>query len=58
MISKEFLNMLACPICKKPIEESGDELICKNCKKAFPVQNGIPVMLPEKARDINNGGTS
>lgn len=50
--------MMACPICKKPIEESGDELICKNCKKAFPVQNGIPVMLPEKARDINNGGTS
>ncbi len=53
MINKELLNILACPICKQPIEEKGDELVCHACKKAYPVNNGIPVMLVENARDLN-----
>ncbi|HQP92141.1 MAG TPA: Trm112 family protein [Candidatus Omnitrophota bacterium] len=54
MLPKKLLDLLACPICKKPIEEIGDELVCRNCKKGFPVKEGIPVLLTEKARDISS----
>ncbi|MBI5206672.1 MAG: Trm112 family protein [Candidatus Firestonebacteria bacterium] len=51
MLDKKLLDILACPICKKeliyaPLQE---KLICKNCKKVYPVQEEIPVMLEEEA---------
>ena len=54
MLNKELLEILACPICKKSIKEEGNELICANCKKAYPVRDGIPVMLIDEARDIKD----
>ncbi|HAJ56234.1 MAG TPA: hypothetical protein DCL35_00505 [Candidatus Omnitrophica bacterium] len=54
MLNKELLEILACPVCKQAIEEKGDELICHNCKKAYPVRDGIPVMLIEEAREVKN----
>jgi uncharacterized protein YbaR (Trm112 family) len=52
MIDKELLEILACPICKQGIEEKNDELICARCQKAYPIREGIPVMLIEEARDL------
>ena len=52
MIDKNLLEILACPICKKGLEPKNDELICRLCKKAYPIQQGIPVMLIEKARNL------
>ncbi|MDR2365085.1 MAG: Trm112 family protein [Zoogloeaceae bacterium] len=48
----KLLDILVCPICKgdllyKKIEQ---ELICKRCKLAFPIKDGIPIMLEEEAR--------
>jgi len=49
-----LLDILVCPLCKgelvyKKVEQ---ELICKPCKLAYPVKDGIPVMLEEEARPL------
>ena len=54
MLDKEFLNILACPICKQGIKEENNELICRHCNKAYPIKDGIPIMLAEEARDIKS----
>jgi hypothetical protein len=51
MISKELLEILACPACHggiNPLEEQ-QILLCKNCHRAYPIRDGIPVMLIEEA---------
>ena len=48
-IDKELLEILACPVCKQPIREDGNWLVCPNCAKKYPVRDGIPVMLVEEA---------
>jgi uncharacterized protein len=47
MISKDLLKILACPDCKTVLKETGDSLLCTNpnCRRLYPVRNGIPVML-------------
>ena len=52
MIDKELLDILACPICKGSVELKGEKIICAKCKKAYPVKDGIPVMLIDDAEDI------
>jgi len=37
---------------EKDIKEEKDELICLSCRKAYPVKDGIPIMLIEEARDL------
>lgn len=53
MLNKEFLEILACPICKNSIREDKNELVCDTCRKAYPVRDGIPVMLIDEARDLD-----
>ena len=50
-ISKDLLDILVCPACKKPILQEGDTLRCTNepCSLIYPIRNGIPVMLIEEA---------
>jgi uncharacterized protein YbaR (Trm112 family) len=54
-ISKELLEILACPKCKQEIELSDDEkwIICKFCKLKYPIKDEIPVMLIEEAQSFN-----
>jgi len=49
MIDKELLEILACPACKGDVELQGDKIVCKKCKKKYPIKNGIPVMLIDEA---------
>ena len=53
-LDKKLLDLLVCPISKGPLEQIGDELVCKVSKLAYPIKDGIPVMLPEEARDLSN----
>ncbi len=52
MIDKRLLSILVCPVSKAPVEydEQKDELVCKASGLAYPVQDGIPVMLESEAR--------
>lgn len=51
----KLLDILACPLCKGPLKLADDksELICKADALAFPVRDGIPVMLENEARSLN-----
>ena len=54
MLDKKLLEILACRICKGDLRYETDkqELICLPDKLAFPVRDGVPVMLAEEARHI------
>ncbi|CAE6926071.1 MULTISPECIES: Trm112 family protein [Pseudomonas] len=51
----KLLDILACPLCKGPLKLVADksELICKTDGLAYPVRDGIPVMLETEARTLN-----
>lgn len=53
-MDQKLLSILACPICKGPLkhDRSAAELICFGDALAFPVRDGIPVMLEEEARAL------
>ncbi len=53
-LSKDLLEILACPKCKGDIRltEKGDGLICDRCKLLYPVKDDIPVMLIDEATKI------
>ncbi len=50
----KLLDILVCPICKGPLlyAKSRQELICKADRLAYPVKDGIPVMLEDDARKL------
>ncbi len=54
-MDKKLLDILACPICKSPLVylKDSEELACKADHLAFPVQDGIPVMLEDEAREMS-----
>lgn len=49
MIDPQLLEILACPVCKTPIRQESDRLICDACKRRYPIRDGIPVMLVDEA---------
>jgi uncharacterized protein YbaR (Trm112 family) len=54
-ISKELLEILACPKCKGDIalNEAGDGLICENCRLLYEIRDDIPIMLIEEAKPLD-----
>ncbi len=54
MMEKRYLNILVCPNCKGKLsfDETANELICDLDKLAYPIREGIPVMLIDEARQI------
>ena len=50
-----LLELLVCPLCKGPLElqRSPPELVCNADRLAFPVRDGIAVMLESEARSID-----
>ena len=52
-----LLDILVCPICKGPLvfRKPEQELVCKADRLAFPIRDGIPVMLEDEARKLPAG---
>jgi uncharacterized protein YbaR (Trm112 family) len=49
-IDERLLALLACPVCKTPVELKDDNrLVCTKCRRAYPIREGIPVMLTDQA---------
>lgn len=50
-LSKELLEILVCPKCKKDVSltEKEDGLACQTCKLVYPIKDDIPVMLIDEA---------
>lgn len=53
-ISKELLDILACPKCKGDIylNETGNGLICDQCKLLYEIKDDIPIMLIDEAKEL------
>jgi uncharacterized protein YbaR (Trm112 family) len=54
-ISKELLEILACPQCKGEVLLTGnhDALVCRACKLSYPIKDDIPIMLIDEAQHID-----
>lgn len=55
-IDPKLLELLACPLTKGPLkwDAARSELISKAARLAYPVRDGIPIMLPSEARVIED----
>ena len=45
-----IVSLLACPVDRSGVRLDGSELVCTRCGRRYPVQNGIPNMLPDEAK--------
>ena len=54
----KLLEILVCPLCKGPLvyRKAEAELVCKADKLAFPIRDGIPIMLESEARQSTDIG--
>lgn len=53
-MDKKLLDILVCPVSKAPVvwDQQKNELICRTSGLAYPVRDGIPVMLETQARTL------
>lgn len=53
-MDRKLLDILVCPICKGKLvhDKAAGELICKVDRLAYAIRDGIPVMLPQEAREL------
>ena len=54
-VDPKLLEILVCPVTKGPLEfdSTRQELISRSAKLAYPIRDGIPIMLPEEARRLD-----
>lgn len=59
MIDQKLLGLLVCPVSKGPLiyNQQTQELICKASNLAYPIKDGIPVMLEQEARTLTEEET-
>ena len=48
-LPQELLEILVCPVDKAKVRQQGPRLVCDECGRAYPVRDGIPVMLVDEA---------
>lgn len=55
-VDRKLLELLVCPVTKTTLEYDADakELISRSAKLAYPIRNGIPIMLPDEARELED----
>ena len=54
-MTQRIPDFLVCPVCKgKLIAGKSEELLCPACALAFPIQDGIPMMLAQDARKLSD----
>jgi uncharacterized protein len=55
-MDKKLLDILVCPVTKGPLiyNKEKQELISKSARLAYPIRDGIPVMLEDEARTLSD----
>ncbi len=53
-VDRKLLEMLVCPVTRQPLEyrRERQELVSRAARLAFPIRDGIPIMLAEEAREL------
>ena len=56
MIPQDLLEILVCPVCKKPLtqKDTGESLKCGHCHRVYPVRDNIPILLVDEAVTENS----
>ncbi len=56
IIDRKLLEMLVCPLTKTTLEYDAEkqELISRAAKLAYPIRDGVPIMLPDEARPLED----
>ena len=56
-VDPRLLEVLVCPLTHGPLEydRAKAELISRNARLAYPIRDGVPIMLPEEARELGEG---
>jgi len=51
MIPQNLFDILVCPVCKKPLllKDEGQSLKCAECRRVYPIRDGVPIMMVEEA---------
>ena len=54
-LDPRLLEILVCPVTKGPLtyDRAANELISRSAGLAYPIRDGIPIMLPDEARQID-----
>ena len=54
IFDKKLVDILICPVSKEQLiyDEKNNELIAKKARLAYPIRNGIPIMLENEARKL------
>jgi len=48
-LTSEDLRWLVCPACHQSVQLNGDGIVCLGCARRYPIVDGIPVLLPDRA---------
>jgi uncharacterized protein YbaR (Trm112 family) len=56
-VDPRLLEILVCPVTRAPLayDKAKGELISRSARLAYPIRDGVPVMLPEEARELGEG---
>jgi uncharacterized protein len=56
-VDPRLLEVLVCPVTHTPLEYSRErqELVSRAARLAYPIRDGVPIMLPEEARALAEG---
>jgi uncharacterized protein YbaR (Trm112 family) len=56
-VDPRLLEVLVCPVTHGPLEydRAKGELVSRSARLAYPVRDGVPIMLPEEARELGEG---
>jgi uncharacterized protein YbaR (Trm112 family) len=57
-VDPRLLEVLICPVSRGPLiyDRDANELISRQAGLAFPIRNGVPIMLRDEARDLTTAG--
>lgn len=55
-VDPRLLEILVCPVTRGPLEldRAKGELISRSARLAYPIRDGVPIMLPEEARELTD----
>jgi uncharacterized protein YbaR (Trm112 family) len=55
-MDRKLLDLLVCPVTKGPLvyDRANKELLSKSARLAYPVRDGIPIMLEDEARELSD----
>ena len=48
-LTADDLRWLACPVCRLPLKLQADSVLCTGCARRYPIVDGLPVLLAERA---------